>query len=141
MTEKLGTCVIVLSKDKQKVLLGKRLNCYKSGHYGLPGGRVEITEQIFECVKRELLEETGLTANSVEYLGVIRELQTDYSFVHFAFVCHDFSGEPFVPEPDKCEAWEWFTLEKIPQNILPGHIAAIDIFLNPHFPPIRDISS
>lgn len=139
MAQTLGTCIIVLDSTKEKVLLGKRLNSYKSGMYGLPGGRLEITEQLMECSKRELLEETGLKADFLEYVGVIRELQEGYSFIHFAFLCHDFKGDPKVTEPDKCEAWEWFQINNLPNNLLSGHQAALEIFLNPERGSLRDI--
>lgn len=57
---------------------------YKAGTYGFPGGRLELTESLIDCGKREL--------------------QNDYNFIHFGFVCSDYSGSPEVKEIDKCEA-------------------------------------
>jgi 8-oxo-dGTP diphosphatase len=136
-----GVCVIVLNKDSGKILLGKRKNSYRSGYYGFPGGRAEFSEKIFDGAKRELLEETGLNAKSLKYLGVIRDLQGSYYFIHFVFLCTDYEGEPKVTEPDKCESWEWFNPKAIPEKTLPGHEAAVDIFLNLDEANVRDIVS
>ena len=59
-TQTLGTIVIVVSGGK--ILMGKRKNSYGLGLYGMPGGRVNNSEKIIDCAKRELTEETGLKA-------------------------------------------------------------------------------
>ncbi|MBI2028866.1 NUDIX domain-containing protein [Candidatus Gottesmanbacteria bacterium] len=126
----IGVCVITINKDK-KILLGKRKNSYKAGMYGLPGGRLDLNESLVGCVERELLEETGLAGQNFKYIGVVREKQQGYNFIHFAFSCNDFKGEPKVVEKEKCESWDWYSLDNLPKEILPGHKAAIDIFINP----------
>ena len=137
----LGTCIIVLSRDGKKVLLGKRKNSYRSGYYGLPGGRVESSEKLIDSAKRELLEETGLDVRVLKYIGVIRDLQEGYTFTHFAFLCKKYKGEPKLTEPDKCEAWEWFSINSVPEKTLVGNKAAIDMFLKSGSPSFRDVSS
>ncbi len=129
--EHIGVCVVVLSQDKQNILLGRRLNSYGQGSLGIPGGRIELDESLEKCGIREILEETGLKATHLEYIGVIREFQKEYNFIHFAFVCKEFEGEPVVEEPEKCESWEWYPLLSLPENIMKGHKSAIDLFLNP----------
>lgn len=126
-----GTCVIVLDPGKKKVLLGKRMNAFRSGFYGMPGGRMDPEEWAEDCAKRELLEEMGLKAKVMDFVGVIREKVENYTFIHFAFICSDFSGQPQNMEPDKCVGWEWFPLGQLPEPLLPSHKAAIDIYLNP----------
>ena len=138
-TQTIGTVVIVTSGNK--ILLGKRKNSYMSGFYGAPGGRVEPTEKVIDCAKRELLEEAGIKVDTLDYIGVVRDMNNGYSFIHFAFLCKDFKGEPKLTEPEKCEGWEWIDSYKIPNNTLIGHKAAIDMFLNPNSPSMCDVSS
>ena len=128
--EHIGVCVIVLDKDKTQVLLGKRLNSYKAGTLGLPGGRIELEEPLEECGKRELLEETSLQGKNLQYVGVVRELQKGYNFIHFVFSCNEYEGLPQTVEPEKCEGWNWYPLDSLPENILPGHKAALDLYLH-----------
>lgn len=120
-SEHLGVFVIVVTKGK--VLLGKRKNAYKSGFYGFPGGRLELTESLIDSAKRELFEETGVKAVDLKYIGVIRELQEEYNFIHFGFVCNKYIGDIKTMEPDKCEGWKFYSLDQIPTKTLPAHIA------------------
>lgn len=138
MPQPIGVCIVVFNKDNH-ILLGKRLNSYKSGSYGLPGGRVEIKEKLIDAVHRELAEETGLKTHSLEYVGVVRELQEGYNFIHFIFTCRDYKGEPKALEPTKCESWDWYLPNTLPQDILPGHMAGIEMLVNPSESKIRDL--
>jgi ADP-ribose pyrophosphatase YjhB (NUDIX family) len=54
-------CVVVDADDR--VLLVRRTD---NGEWALPAGAMELGESIGECAARELLEETGLVATSLE---------------------------------------------------------------------------
>lgn len=135
----IGTVVIVLKDDK--VLLGKRKNSYKSGWYGVPGGRVEDGEDLMDCAKRELQEETGIKTNNLEYVGVVRDVQEGYSFIHFGFLFRANKEVVKITEPEKCSSWEWFDPKQIPTKTLVGHSAVIDMLIKPDTPRFRDVSS
>ncbi|MDO8451278.1 MAG: NUDIX domain-containing protein [bacterium] len=135
--EPIGVAVILENSEGQ-ILLGKRKNSYKAGLYGLPGGRLEKTESLDACAKRELFEETGLRVDAVKYLGVVREYQEGYSFVHFIFLSSGNIGKPEVTEPEKCEGWEWFHPHQIPKEILPGHRAGIRLLTHPEETNLQD---
>lgn len=51
-----------------KLLMIKRRNHPSIGYYALPGGFIEIREDILEAAKRELKEETGLNGIALEQL-------------------------------------------------------------------------
>ncbi|MGF1497237.1 MAG: NUDIX domain-containing protein [Elainellaceae cyanobacterium] len=51
-----GTSIIPILPDGRIVLIQRR----DTGRWGLPGGVVDWGEDIHTCVRRELLEETGL---------------------------------------------------------------------------------
>jgi len=131
MQEKIGVDILVLDSTKKKVLAGKRKNAYMQGFYGLPGGRVNKTETLIFTVKRELLEETALIADKITYLGVVRDVQEHGTFIHFVFVVESYSGVLKNAEPDKCEGWEWYDIFHFPDNSIPGHIMAIELYKNP----------
>jgi ADP-ribose pyrophosphatase YjhB (NUDIX family) len=122
----IGACVIILNSEG-KILLGKRKNSYKAGYYGLPGGRIEINEPLDAAIQREVQEETGLVLNNCEYVGVVRENQGDYDFIHFIYVAKNVDQVPQLIEPDKCEGWEWLDQSSTAQ-ILPGHQAALNLY-------------
>ena len=126
--DNLGTGIIVVDKN-HRFLLGKRLgNAYLSGKYGIPGGRVKRGESLVESAKRELLEETGLEARKIEFIGLVNDNQRKRTFLHVVFVCKSFSGTLQTLEPEKCEEWKWFDADNLPDDILPGHRAGINMF-------------
>lgn len=127
--EHLG-CAVIILKDNQ-ILLGRRLNSYRFGYFGFPGGRLELTESLQNSAVRELHEETGIIAKEIKYLGAIREFQDGYNFIHFIFICNSWEGDPVVAEPDKCESWNYYPLASLPKPILPAHLASIKFISNP----------
>ncbi len=126
ISEKFG-CGVLVMNNKRQVLLGKRKNAYKAGWYGFPGGRSNGKETLLAAAKRELLEETGVVATEVEYVGVIKEWQTKNNFIHFMYLCEEWEGKIAVAEPDKCETWDWFELDNLPEKTLPAHREAIEL--------------
>ena len=126
-SQHIGTCALLVNADGL-VLLGKRKNSYKSGYYGLPGGRVEVGESLESAIKREILEETGIKVDSCRYVGVVRETQDGYDFIHFVYVVKNVDDQPKLMEPEKCEGWNWAELDDL-GKILPGHKAAVEMYL------------
>lgn len=124
----IGTCALLVN-NKGQFLLGKRKNSYKAGFYGLPGGRIELNEPIMTAIKREVKEETGLEIKNLEYVGVVRENLGDFDFIHFVYVAKNVTQQPKLSEPEKCEGWTWLSLKEIDDTILPGHRAAISMFV------------
>lgn len=57
----------VIWNDKGQVLLIRRANPPRAGHWSLPGGKVERGESLEEALRREIREETGL---EIEILGL-----------------------------------------------------------------------
>jgi 8-oxo-dGTP diphosphatase len=128
MPQPIGACAILINPAGQ-ILLGKRKNSYKAGYYGLPGGRIELNESITSCIEREVFEETSLKLDTLEYLGVVRENQSEYDFIHFIFVARSVTGMPHLAEPEKCAGWEWKDLASLDiETVLPGHAAALRLF-------------
>jgi len=123
-------CAVIVRNDQGQVLLGKRKNAYRLGLYGLPGGRIDRDEKSFDAAKREMLEETGLKANSLKYVGVVKEWQDSYNFIHFIYLCTEWRGDLTLMEPEKCESWEWTNLNQLPKNTLPGHLQGIELLKN-----------
>lgn len=125
--EPVGAMIIVTNPKTGKILLGKRKNSYKAGMFGFPGGRADRTETLIDASQRELFEETGLTAESLEYVGVVRENQKTYTFIHFVFRCASYLGNPVNKEPDKCAGWDWYQPDLLPEPMLPGHAAGLKL--------------
>jgi len=70
----LATLGYIVSPDRQQVLLvhrNKRPDDLHFGKYNGLGGKVDAGESVAECIRREVLEESGLTATDVRLRGTI----------------------------------------------------------------------
>ena len=103
-----------------QVLLGKRKGSHGAARWATPGGHLEYGETVEECAKRELLEETGLTAKSITfgpYTNDVIAPDGKHYITLFVFIT-DFEGTPSCCEPEKCEGWKWFELQGLPSPLL-----------------------
>ena len=97
-----------------KVLLIQRgIEPYK-GKWAFPGGFMQIDETVEECAKRELEEETGLKASSVEQFYTFTDVNRDprervITVAHYALVrLSDVKGG------DDAMSAKWFAMNEIP---------------------------
>ena len=112
----LATAVIVLIRRDDEVLLARGRN-FRSEFYGLIAGFVETGETLEEAVKREVMEETGLTIKNIQYFdsqpwpypsGLMVGFTADYE-----------SGEIHVQREELTKAG-WFNrtnLPKLPEKL------------------------
>ena len=116
-TPKIGVGVLII-KDSS-ILLGKRKNTHGDGTWAPPGGHLEFGESFEGCAKREALEETGIELLSVKKFGFTNDIfaQENKHYVSIFMVTDEFSGEPKILEPEKCECWAWFDFDKLPDNL------------------------
>ncbi len=125
---KVGVGVMVIKDGK--ILLGKRKNAHGDGAYAWPGGHLEYMESIVECAKREAKEEAGIEIDNVRFLRLLNF--KDYAPKHYidiALIADWKSGEPVVCEPDKCEGWDWYDSQNLPQPLfgaLPTYFEALE---------------
>ena len=92
-----------------KILLTRRANNPKGSLWTFPGGRIEFEETIAEALKREILEETGLTIEIAGSAGVREMLHKQSGHGHFIilpFAARWVSGE--VTLNDELEEARWF---------------------------------
>ena len=93
------------------VVLGNRLllvNHREESRYDFwlpPGGRLEGSESIRDCARRETLEETGLTVEPDCILYVQEFAEPEYHFVKFFILCSGFSGELTLANRDADESF------------------------------------
>ena len=70
---------LVVLNDRNEILIEIRGD---DGNQDIPGGGLELTETFEEAAKRELQEETGLIADSLELLHVYSGPLTYYKYVN-----------------------------------------------------------
>lgn len=122
-------CNGLIVRDNQ-LLLGKRKNIYGAGTYGLPGGHLEYGEKAINATKRELEEECGIVATQLEFNSLLDQNRSNEHYLQINFMVKAYDGQIKCSEPDTCEGWEWFPLDKLPKNIFPPHQQIIKAYLN-----------
>ncbi len=138
-----GGCGVLILNDKNQLLMGLRnddaekADCelHEEGRWSLPGGNIEYGESFEDAGVREAYEETGIIVNPDD-LEVIC-VQTDKNeFAHYISVgmlTRKFEGIPKVMEPDVIVKWQWFDLDKLPNNIFTPSKLTIDCYLQNKF--------
>jgi len=113
-----------------KLLLGKRINVFGAGTWALPGGHLEQGEKLTDGAARELMEETGLTAEHFEFANIVNNPSKEgRHYLQIGFEAKNIQGEPENKEPERCEEWRWFDLSALPENIFPNHKKQIELFV------------
>lgn len=109
-----ATLGYVLSGDGREVLLlhrNTRLDDHHYGKYNGLGGKVEPTEDVAAGMRREVLEESGLTADGMDLAGTVSWPgfgRNGETWLGFIFRIHTWSGTPL---PGCAEGTlEWVTV-------------------------------
>lgn len=127
-------CLAVVRRG-DRALLAQRSLPPGVGKWGFPGGAQELGETVFECAKRELQEETGITAEPERVLTVIEAIRQDAAgkvMTHFTLVCvlldwRAGEGEPLL---DALQV-QWLTpaeaecLDTFPDTVPIMHLAFV----------------
>jgi 8-oxo-dGTP diphosphatase len=92
-----GVGGLVISNGR--VLLIRRGRPPLEGEWSIPGGMLELGETVFEGVRRELAEETGIEARVIELIEVFERIslgetgKPKYHFVVLDYLCALIRGE------------------------------------------------
>ena len=75
-------------------------------------------ESFEECARREVMEETGLELDSVEFqlLANLKDYKPKH-YVHIGVVATAATGKPEALEPDKTVSWDWYSLDQLPRPL------------------------
>lgn len=114
---------LVLFKGSEVLLLRRANTGFCDGDYSLPAGHVEAGETFTQALTREIKEEVGIVLDpknvKVEHV-MHRKSHTDGSErVDVFFKADKWQGEIENKEPHKCDDLSWFSLEGLPENIIP----------------------
>lgn len=118
---------VVLCDDHDRVLLQRRTDF---DFWGLPGGVLELGEDLQSCARRELLEETGLTAAELSLVGVYTDpryatIYPNGDQVQQYTVCFHGQVNGGKMQPDGVETSEqrFFKIDQVPALSMPEYYA------------------
>jgi ADP-ribose pyrophosphatase YjhB (NUDIX family) len=121
----------ILTDPHHRVLL-----CHRRDRdaWNLPGGGVEPGESPWECVVREVKEETGLEVQVERLAGLYHKPDADE--LVFSFVCTITGGT--ISVSDEADRLEYFPLDSLPSNTLPKQVERIhDAHNHPEQPVLK----
>lgn len=114
---------VILEDEKGKILLQLRTDNHC---WGYSGGSVELDEKVEDAAKRELFEETGLLAHSLELFGVFSGKELHYTYpngdevsnVDIVYICREYSGT-LKRQESEVDDLQFFAANALPENISP----------------------
>jgi len=113
-TVRVGIAVFIFKEGK--FLLQQRHGAHGEGTWSVPGGHQELNESFEETARREVLEETGLTIDNVQFGAITNDVFQNEGkhYVTIWMTSNWESGTARICEPDKCLKQEWCTFDNLP---------------------------
>jgi 8-oxo-dGTP diphosphatase len=116
---------VVVQRGDEVLLLLRANTGYMDGYWAVPAGHVEQGESVVAAAVRELKEEVGLVVDPVDLVPVTAMHRTGGNGdpiderVDFFFTTSKWTGEPGIEEPEKAAGLGWFSLDDLPEPLVP----------------------
>lgn len=113
--------VAVIMNYAGEVLLTKRSIPPFLGEWVMPGGKIDLGEQIIRAVQREVREEVGLEVEVLSLLDVFEHVapgEERYHFIILYYRCHPLSDE-LHPNADEVAEARWVAQDELWQYNMP----------------------
>ena len=79
----------------------------------------DFNEELEECAKREVMEETGVKIKNIKkgtFTNDMFKKEGKHYITLYVISEHD-EGEAKVMEPNRCEKWDWFEWGNLPEPL------------------------
>jgi len=124
---------VILLDSNNRILLQLRTDNHS---WGLPGGSMELGENLEDVAKRELKEETGLITNNLSLFNIFSGEEFYYKYPHgdevynvvATFICTDYEGT-LQKDTVEVKDLKYFPLNELPSNISPPDVPIIRLFI------------
>jgi 8-oxo-dGTP pyrophosphatase MutT (NUDIX family) len=111
---------VVAFDDHDRVLMQRRAD---TGTWGFPGGSMELGDSLEDTARRELLEETGLSAVSLEFVTMLSGAEYRYVYpngdeiynVAAIFTARGLTGE--LNHDHESLELRWFVTNELPLEL------------------------
>ena len=107
----------VIRNDLGKILIDRRLSKGEMADFWeFPGGKIEPSETIEECIRREIAEELAIAVSVGDRITTIEHEYAKFKVTLFVHDCQYVSGEPKAIE---CQEIRWVTIAELDQYNFP----------------------
>ncbi len=121
----------VIVDDEQRALLVRRRD---NGEWQIPGGVLELDEDVFAGLRREVYEETGLRVEPLRLSGVYKNMTL--GVVALTFLRQTVDGTPTTS--DETTDWAWIASAQVGQHMEEAFaLRVLDALESPVSIPIR----
>lgn len=127
-----GVGAFIMNPHSHVLLMKRGPGCKNEvGCWIIPGGSVKFGETLRQAVVREVREELGVEIEIDGQLAAYDHLipAEGQHWVTNVFPAHITTGIPQIMEPEKCDAVEWFPLDKLPEPLAIASQGVINYFL------------
>ena len=130
---KINADILVVKRDK--ILLGlltKKWDYQGKEAYGVPGRDIRFGEKIGDTVKRNIQEEFGCNVTNYKIICVNANYALGNHYIGIGVIA-EINGDPKILIPEDWEKWEWFSKNRIPDNLFPATRNLLDCYLKKKF--------
>jgi len=119
---------VMLLKGDELCMLRRSNTGWMDGCFSLPAGGLEKGETLSTAAARELKEETGVDAipSELALAHTMHVWTENRSWIGHYFICREWSGIPFLAEPDKHAEVSWKNMSDLPEETIPYVRQAIE---------------
>jgi 8-oxo-dGTP diphosphatase len=113
---RIDIALVVACRERRFLVARRRGEVHLAGYWEFPGGKIEPGEEPSEAARRELEEETGLLALSLEPLVVVVHDYVDRPLRFHVFLSRESQGEVRLDEERE---WGWKTRDALERLEMP----------------------
>jgi 8-oxo-dGTP pyrophosphatase MutT (NUDIX family) len=132
-----GTATLIVDTNNRLLMMKRSDN----GSWGLPGGGVELGEELKTAAARKLGEETGLEADQLDLFGIFSGREFFYRYpngdevyrIMIVYLAQAWHGE--VSLNDEHTGCDWFAAADIPADLNPLIVPIIEKYTRGDFTP------